>query len=299
MHRRIKKVLPVILFLLPSLYSCSYVHDRNSTLEQDDITFIVAGKTANHRQHSSGSVEVLNYHFFAEIFLQENGSVDPAWIITPLANGERVAFEDSGYALEMHGGRYRSEAELEQAYPDGDYVFHYRSPSTGSVSQIVAMGNPNSGVSGIPAAPRIFLSQQGDVVDAGNINPKLDLQVTWSEFTAGGADPLGIMDDLLFVILADCDGVRRAHSGRPFENTPYLTYADKSYTIPAEKLLPENIYQLSVEHAVLDTGKEHGVIAFSTFATTTFLEIHTLGKADPGTACPRVRKKFDAGQTVL
>lgn len=299
MHRIIKKLLPLMPFLLFGLFACSYSGDRPVILEQNDVTFIVAGKTANYSQRTNGSVQVLNYHFFAEIFLQENGTVDPAWIITPLASGEKVTFEDSGYALEMHGGRYRSETELEQSYPDGDYVFHYSSPSTGSVSQRITMGNPNSGVSGIPAAPRIFLSQNGEVVEPGHIHPELDLEVTWSEFTAGGADPLDIMDDLLFVILADCDGVRRVHSGRPFEKTPYLTYADKSFTVPAETLLAENVYQLSVEHAVLDTGIEHGVVAFSTFAATTFIDIHTVGSAAPETACPKVRKNFDAGQTVL
>jgi hypothetical protein len=161
------------------------------------------------------------------------------------------------------------------------------------------MGNPNSGVSGLPAVPKIKLAQSGKPVLPGQIDPDLDLRVTWSEFSDGGADPLGIMDDLLFVILGDCDGVRRAHSGRPFENTPYLTYADKEFTIEAENLLPENVYQLSVEHAVIDTGIEHGVTAFSTFATTTFLELHTTGIAPPGQACLTVRKNFDAGQAVL
>ena len=106
-------------------------------------------------------------------------------------------------------------------------------------------------------------------------------------------------DDLLFVIMGDCDGVRRAHSGRPFENTPYLTYADTHFVIKAEQLLPENVYQLSVEHAVLDTTTEHEVTAFATFATTTFLDIKTSGKALEGKACLTIRKPFDAGQTDL
>lgn len=266
---------------------------------QTDITFIVAGKTSNHRQHSNGAVAVLNYHFFAEIFLQANGKVTPSSLQTPLGKGVAVPFKDSGYALEMHGGRYASEVELEANYPDGDYEFSYTSPSTGSVSQVVHMDNPRHAGSGLPAPPRIMLSQQGKHVAPGNIDPDQDLLVTWSEFRDGGADPLGIMDDLLFVIMGDCDGVRRAHSGRPYENTPYLTYVDQSFIITAEQLLPENVYQLSVEHAVLDTSKEHEVVAFATFATTTFLDISTTGKAEPGKACHAIRKKFDAGQAIL
>jgi hypothetical protein len=240
---------------------------------QTDITFIVAGKTSNHRQAGSGEVSVLNYHFFAEIFLQANGRVTPSSLETPLSKGVAVPFRDSGYALEMHGGRY--------------------------VTQVVRMANPRVDGSGLPAPPHIMLSQLGKPVSPGHIDPDRDLRVTWSEFRDGGADPLGIMDDLLFVIMGDCDGVRRAHSGRPYENTPYLTYADQSFVIKAEQLEPENVYQLSVEHAVLDTGIEHEVVAFATFATTTFLDIHTTGKAQPGRACHAIRKKFDAGQAVL
>ena len=102
---------------------------------QTDITFVVAGKTANFRQEQSGILAALNYHFFAEIFLQENGRVKDALMFTPLSATQGVAFGDSGYALEMHGGRYATEAELEANYPDGNYIFNYTSPSTGSQSQ--------------------------------------------------------------------------------------------------------------------------------------------------------------------
>lgn len=264
---------------------------------QNDITFIVAGKTSNHRQHEDGSLQVLNFHFFAEIFLRPGGVVEPASLVTPLSQDKKVKFKDGGYALELHGGRYPTEHELEAAYPDGQYVFHYTSPGTGRAHQVVNLGNPNAVNSGLPVAPQIKLSQRGVPVAAANVDPEQDLRVNWSDFSAGGADPQGIMDDLLFVIMGDCDGERRAHSGRPYENTPYLTYADKEYTIEAEKLRPDNVYQLSVEHAILDTSQEHGVTAFATFATSTFLDIHTTGTAPPGQACRSVRKAFDAGQT--
>lgn len=270
-----------------------------SAAEQTDITFLVAGKTSNHRQQADGSTAVLNYHFFAEIFLREGGEVAPASLLTPLGGGKAVSFSDGGYALELHGGRYQTEAELNAAYPDGDYVFDYTSPSTGSVSQAVRLANPNAGSSGLPDAPQIRLSQNGVPVTPDTVDPSVDLRVSWSAFTAGSADPLAIMDDLLFVIMGDCDGERRAHSGRPFENTPYLTFADTHFDIKAEQLLPENVYQLSVEHAVLDTTREHEVTAFSTFASTTFLDIKTTGTAPAGDACLKIRKPFDAGQTDL
>jgi hypothetical protein len=267
--------------------------------EQTDITFIVAGKTANHRQDAGGNIRVLNYHFFAEIFIQPDGEVTEAGMLTPLSGGEAVPFADSGYALEMHGGRYKTEAELEAEYPDGEFVFQYTTPGTGRVRQVVELNNQKRHGSGLPAPPRIMLSQNGKSVAPSKVDPNYDLLVNWSEFSDGSSDPLNIMDDLLFVILGDCDGVRQAHSGRPFENTPYLTYADTLFVIEAEKLKPENAYQLLVEHAVLDTSKQHGVIGFATFASTTFLDVRTTGKAAPGEACGEIRKNFDAGQEEL
>lgn len=270
-----------------------------SGARQADITFIVAGKTSNHRQQLDGTLDVLNYHFFAEIFLQTGGRVSAASLLTPLSEGKAVGFSEGGYALELHGGRYATEAELEENYPDGNYLFDYTSPSTGSVSQRVRLANPNPQGSGLPRAPVIALTQNGVAVAPGSIDPDRDLRVSWSAFQAGSADPLAIMDDLLFVIMGDCDGQRRAHSGRPFENTPYLTYRDTHFDISAEILQPDNAYQLSVEHAVLDTAREHGVTAFATYATTTFLDIKTTGGAAAGSACPKIRKPFDAGQTDL
>jgi hypothetical protein len=153
--------------------------------------------------------------------------------------------------------------------------------------------------SSLPEAPEIKLSQGGLPVTPDQIDPNLDLKVTWSNFAEGGQDPLGIMDDLLFVIMANCHGERISHSGRPFENTPYLTYADDFFLIDAETLIPENAYQVSVEHAILDTSSNYGVPAFATFATTTFLDLKTTGFAEGDVGCPRVLQIFDAGQTEL
>ena len=283
----------------PALEKRSEKIDDAPAITQSDITFIVAGKTGNYRQSPEGALSVLNFHFFAEIFLQASGKVDNSSIETPAVGGVSIPFADSGYALEMHGGRYSTKTELEAAYPNGNYLFNYTAPSIGVKQQTVRVGDPQSKSSPIPAPPTILLSQQGRPVAADRINPVFDLLVNWSAFSEGGADPLAIMDDLLFVIMGDCHGVRRAHSGRPFEGTAYLTYRDKSYVITADKLLPENVYQLSVEHAILDTSIEYAVPAFATYATTTFLDIHTLGEAEAGQACDVIRNNFDAGQVAL
>jgi extradiol dioxygenase family protein len=70
--------------------------------------------------------------------------------------------------------------------------------------------------------------------------------------------------------------VRVAHSGRPFEGRPYLTWADSRFTIDGKVLEPDQAYTLSVEHALLDdTTRFDSVPAFTTRAVTTKLELRT------------------------
>ena len=237
--------------------------------------------------------------FFAEIFVQENGRIKQAALSTPDNPSEAIAFSDSGYALEMHGGRYPNEIELEHYYPDGNYIFRYDTPSTGLLEQPIALVNSASDSSRLPDAPQIILSQNGRLISPHLIQADLPLTVTWSTFEQGNQDPLGIVNDLVFVIMGDCYGNRISHSGRPFENTPYLDYAATEFIIPAEHLLAENAYQLSVEHAIVDTTITKGVPGIATFATTTFLDIMTLGSANGEAACPEILENFDAGQTDL
>ena len=126
----------ITLFAAISLMALAAV----ASVNQSDITFIVAGKTSNHRQQADGSIQALNYHFFAEIFVQPKGKVSDSRLETPLSKGRGEPFTDSGYALEMHGGRYRTEAELEAAYPDGDYVS--RRESQASQTSPIPPGKP-------------------------------------------------------------------------------------------------------------------------------------------------------------
>lgn len=289
-----------ILFTVGLSFSCLVSAAANQApRQQTDITFVVAGKTGNFKQSTGGAVFALNYHFFAEIFVQDNGRIKQAALLTPDNLSEAIAFSDSGYALEMHGGRYPDESELEHNYPDGNYIFRYDTPSTGQLEQPIALVNSVAGSSRLPDAPHIILLQNGNSISPHLIQADLPLTVTWSTFKQGNQDPLGIVNDLVFVIMGDCHGKRISHSGRPFENSPYLDYAATEFIIPAEQLLPENAYQLSVEHAIVDTTITEGVPGLATFATTTFLNIMTLGSESGETACPEILKNFDAGQTDL
>ncbi|HSF18261.1 MAG TPA: hypothetical protein VLK65_22185 [Vicinamibacteria bacterium] len=261
---------------------------------EEHVSFLVVGKTTNHRQTGSDALELLNYHFFAEIFAKEGGEVIKAELVFP--DGDRQSFEDLGQVLELHGGRYDDEADLDRSYPNGPYGFRFETPGGAVERRVLRVQGTGEGSSRIPEPASISLSQNGRPVSSAAVDSDADLVVTWSEFKNARSDPNGILDDLVFVVAGDCHGEKTVHSGRPFEGTGHLDYRAKSYTISKDKLRPGEGHQMFVEHATVDTSKEDGIVGLVTYAATTFLDFETTGRPsrDP---CPSIMPRIDPGQT--
>lgn len=262
--------------------------------QHEHVSFLVMGKTTNHRQSVDGELTLLNYHFFAEIFVEDGGSVSHATLSFP--DGTRQEFEDLGFVQEVHGGRYDNEAELDRLYPNGDYTFRFETPGGHEHDRVLTVRGTGEGRSRIPRPAVITLRQNGREVLPKSVNPEEELEVTWSSFETGSSDPNGFVDDLLFVVMGNCHGEKTVHSGRPFEGTPYLTYETTRYVVPAAELSPGEPHQLFVEHAKVDTSEEDGVVGLVTYAATTFLDFYATGVAS-GERCPPAMPKIDAGQT--
>lgn len=245
--------------------------------QQGDITFFVIGKHGNYLQDPAGNHEPEDFSFFSEIFLTTNGNASNATLKFP--TGESHDYQDMRVAtggerdnifLISGDDRLNTYADLLSRYPDGDYRFSFSSPS-GSVDDglLTFKARP------LPQPPFITI-QQGSDTKCEIAAPGVNAVIRWSEFAEGRADPNDIQDDLIFVILTDADGNRVAHSGRPFENRPYLTYASKNFVIDGDVLQPNQVYTLSVEHALLDdTMHFDNVPAFTTRAVTTKYELRT------------------------
>lgn len=261
--------------------------------QEEHITFLVMGKTTNHRQSSDGELALLNYHFFAEVFVTDGGVVTNATLDFP--DGQSQDFEDLGFVQEVHGGRYLEENELDRLYPNGDYDFRLDTPS-GPLTRVLSVRGTGGGQSRIPRPVAITLRQGGRDVTPERVDATQDLEVTWSAFVTGEADPNRIVDDLVFVVVGNCHGEKIEHSGRPFEGTSYLSHTTKSYVVPAAKLSPGEPHQLFVEHAKVDTSIESGIVGLVTYAATTFLDFEASGVAT-GKPCPASMPKMDQGQT--
>ncbi len=280
--------------MFATVLSAGLLFGMSPSAQQQDVTFLVMGKTTNHRQSESGELALLNYHFFAEVFVKEGGKVTDAFLTFP--GGKEQAFGDLGFVLEVHGGRYDNEKDLDRLYPNGNYIFSFKTPSGNVDRRVMSVTGTGEGKSRIPTPVTITLSQDGRPVSPGAVNPDEDLTVTWSEFGSAGPDPNRILDDLVFVVMGNCRGDRTVHSGRPFEGTDFLNYTATEYVIPAEKLSPGEPHQLTMEQAIVDTSEEDGIPGLVTYAATTFLDFRTTGEAS-GEACPAEMPRIDAGQT--
>ena len=184
-------------------------------------------------------------------------------------------------------------AELTEHYPDATYTFSFDTPS-GRVDGLPVTfdaGGRN------PGPIRLVLRQGGEVVAAHAVDASRDLEVAWTPFEKGAEDPLGIADDMIYVIFGNCLGEETVHSGHAISDGEALTFRDVRFTIPAAALRPGEPFQLEVEHSEMDTDRQLGIETIVTWAATTFLDIRTLGESTGERSCPAVPWAMDGGQT--
>lgn len=281
------------LLILPFtvLMACAQEQEINSS----DTQFLVVGKTANFRQQQGKISEMINYHFFAEIFVNENGHVTNGTLSNP--GIDQMAFADHPSVLETHGGRYSTEADLDALYPDGEYMFTYTETGGNTLNIPVVLSKKQDGNTRIPSAPVISLHQSGVDITDGMIDPDQDLIISWTPFTEGGPDENGFVDDLVFAVVGNCKGEKISHSGVPFGGGAHLTYADDNVTISKDLFRPGEVYQVSVEHAVMDTDYVGNVPTIATYASTSFLDFKTSGENIDGLDCTPLPVQMDKGQT--
>jgi hypothetical protein len=262
----------------------------------------VAGKAANRRQAPlGGNITLLNYHFFAEIFVREHPCLSGARLHHPGSTAS-LPFPSTGEDRELHGGRYQNESSLDGSFPDGVYSFDFNTSAGSPSNQTVRLQKlaPNDF---IPKPVTISLQQHGKAVNPLHVAPGTDLLVRWTRFANGGPDPNGICPDLIFFELGDCFGTSMMYSGEPFsgDDADVLTYLNTSIHIPGSFLTAGRTYQLSVEQSKKMTSRDSrtGVPALPCFETTTYLDFNTTGTANETSArqCPDIPYQMDPGQT--
>lgn len=264
----------------------------------DHVRFFVVGKSWHYEQDVAGELTLVDLGYFAEIFKTVDGVASDAKMQLQQPGSEPIPFvreADGGAVLHGRAGkRHKELAALDAELPNGDYAFSFTTPA-GKVEGYEVTLAGEGGTTDLPPAPKITLTQEGKPVASNAVQPGVDVLVSWSRFDTGRADPNGIADDLIFVMMEDCRGERAFHSGRPLgtpnplepgrESRRVLTYEDTEVTIPGRTFASGITYKLDVEHArLLDTDNRHGVVGMSTFAVTTHVYVNVTGEAPEG-AC--------------
>lgn len=288
-------ILMMGVVLLPHIKS---TEDQPSE-PSDFVDYVVLGKSINHRQLASGQLTLLNTVFFAEIFpldlhpdspLVENGV-----LFGPGDASKGLHFSNDNIPF-LAGTREMTIAGLSARFPDTTYTFSFDTP-IGNVSNLPATFVKKPGTNNNPDPIEITLIQGSIKASLSSIDPDRDVKVSWSDFSKGAADPNGIIDDMIYVILGNCMGDEINHSGHAISDLMALTYDKKEYIIPKGTLFSGQSYQLEVEHSNMKTDIYQSIETIVTYAATSFLDFQTTGENNGNIDCPARPYAMDGGQT--
>lgn len=275
-----KKSLAIVATLL--LSACSG-QEKDSPVNQD-VLFLVLGKMAIYIQSPDESHILRDHHFVAEIMPKETGEILGGTLTSAINPDFSLPFEAEGAQFLAHGARVTDPEELHTLHPDGTYIFNYQTRNGEMKGQpLTIMKRETTDVMPEPATLTLF--QNGKNIAAGEVNSDQDLIISWTSMKGNKKNDSSELEDLIFVLGFDCFGNNIAHSGRPYNGKPYLTYKNDSFTIPAASLNPGIDYNLIVEQATADVMRHQGVPGIATYATLTFLDATTIGAPVAG-ACP-------------
>ncbi len=272
-----------LLFLLSFLVLNACSTENNDAAVSEDVLFLVLGKMSIYLQSEDGEHTLRDHHFVAEIMPKETGEILGGSLTSADDPDFSLTFNPEGPQFLAHGARTLEAEELHAAHPDGTYIFNYQTREGEMTGQpLTIKTRPTTDI--MPEPATLTLSQAGNLVAPSAVDPDVDLTIHWTAMQGNMKSPASELADLIFVLGFDCFGNNIAHSGRPYNGKPYLTYEASEYTIAAENLLPGINYNLIVEQATADVERHQGVPGIATYATLTFLDAMTTGVA--ATSCP-------------
>jgi hypothetical protein len=243
-----------------------------------DILFLVLGKMALYDQAPDGKIRLRNHHFVAEIMPKAGREIVSGTLASASDESQVLEFKPEGNAFLAHGARVLTAQELHRLHPDGEYYFSYQTESGRMDRQSVSL-HKRAAIGPMPMPAAVTLSQNGLPALVAEIDSEIDLTLAWAPMPGNTRVASSDLDDLVFVLVFDCFGNNIAHSGRPYQGGPYLTFNDSQYVVAAANLKPGMKYIAIVEQATADVMIFQGVPSIATYATLTFVDFHTPGVA--------------------
>lgn len=251
----------------------------------DDVLFLVLGKMSLYDQKPDGEIALKNHHFVAEIMPKKGREIIAGTLTRELEPEKILTFNSEGIAFLAHGERTHEPKKLHKSHPDGAYLFDYETESGVMMAQRVVLTKRPT-IDTMPAAAKVYVRQNDQNATFSSINPDRDLHLSWESMPGNTEVESSELADLIFVLGFNCKGENIAHSGRPYQGGEYLTYKDSEFVISAQILVPGMEYTFIVEQATADVEFYQGVPAIATYATLTFIKLHTTGEAALDGQCP-------------
>jgi hypothetical protein len=258
------------------LAGCGTAPEKTNAVAAD-VLFLVLGKMALYDQSPAGEISLRNHHFIAEIMPKEGRKIVSGTLTSASGPTNVLEFQAEGNAFLAHGARAMNPDELHRLHPDGDYIFSYQTQSGSMQSQQVTLIK-RSTIDQMPEAAMVTLNQTDEDSLVDTVDPDQDLTIAWQSMSGNTKVASSELDDLIFVLAFDCFGENIAHSGRPYQGGPYLTFRDSQFVIPKASLTPGLQYTVIVEQATADARSYLGVPSIATYATLTFVKFQTAGE---------------------
>ena len=249
--------------------------------DNEDILFLVLGKMSIYTQDLNDNHTLRDHHFVAEIMPNENGKILGGTLKSADDPSFEIPFNPEGPQFLAHGARVMNAEELHDAHPDGRDLFNYKTTNGEMIDQPLVIKRRET-TDTMPLPATLSLTQDGNSISPDQVDPTLDLTIHWTPMKGNMRSPDSELDDLIFVLAFDCFGNNIAHSGRPYNGKPFLSFKDTQFIIPAQDLKDGVSYNLIVEQATADVMRHQGVPGIATYATLTFLDAHTTGQS----VCP-------------
>jgi hypothetical protein len=287
------RLLPIFALCFILLAACSDQVDKpeDSILKletssvADDVLFLVLGKMSLYDQNADGGMTLKNHHFVAEIMPKKGRKIIGGTLTRELEPRKILTFNSEGIAFLAHGERVLDSETLHEIHPDGAYLFDYETESGVMMAQRVLLTKRPT-IDKMPDAAKLYVTQNDENIPFSSINPDQDLHLSWESMPGNTKVKSSDLADLIFVLGFNCKGENIAHSGRPYQEGEYLTYKDSEFVISAYSLVAGMDYTFIVEQATADVEVYKGVPAIATYATLTFIKLHTTGEAALGEHCP-------------
>ena len=250
----------------------------------DDVQFTLLEKNVSYEVDKSGTLHSIKNEFVSETILSKGGAIIEGALKRAGSDESIFKLKASESFFNRYANTYPDFASLDKTHPNTEYVINIVG-KTSSISGLTLSFDGPDGKAELPDPIRIKLLQDNKEVSSQQVEHEKDLQVMWSKFSKGAADPRGIMDDLIFALISDCHGNSVSRSGIPFIMPDYLTFQADKYAVQADKLQPGLAYEVKVIHVnAVDTKQVGDTTAMATYNTSTKMNFQTTGETI-GPAC--------------